>query len=165
MSNNFLLDIFTKWRNPLMRQARRFLSSEQDAEDVLQDVFLKLWTKQQSIASEKEAKAIASVAVRNKAIDKYRESQKMTTKEIDDEADDITDSDDVDGDREAVVRSIMDRTLNETQRKIVQMREYDGLGYDQIAKSMGMSQEAVRMQLSRARKAICNEYRKFNHSL
>ena len=165
MSNNFVLDIFTKWRNPLMRQARHFLPSEQDAEDVLQDVFLRLWTRHQTITSEKDAKAIATVAVRNRAIDKYRESQRMTTKGIDDEADDITDNNEDNVERESMVEAIMDRCLNPTQRKIVQMREYEGASYEKISKSLGMSQEAVRMQLSRARKAICNEYRKINQRL
>lgn len=89
----------------------------------------------------------------------------MTTKGIDDEADDITDNNEDNVERESMVEAIMDRCLNPTQRKIVQMREYEGASYEKISKSLGMSQEAVRMQLSRARKAICNEYRKINQRL
>ena len=165
MSENFLLDIFTRWRNPLMRQAKRYLTSEQDAEDVLQDVFVSLWTKHSAMDSEAEAKALATVAVRNRAIDKYREAQRLTIVEIDNAIDETNDSNDGDKEREALVEKIMTQSLTPIQRQIVQMREFDGQTYEQIASKLSMSQVAVRMQLSRARKAICNEYRKINQSL
>ncbi len=58
-----------------------------------------------------------------------------------------------------MVEDIMGRVLTDTQRKILKMKEYDKMSYDQIAITLNMHPPAVRMQLSRARKAIRDEYR------
>ncbi|MCD7815658.1 MAG: sigma-70 region 4 domain-containing protein [Bacteroides sp.] len=46
------------------------------------------------------------------------------------------------------------------QRKILNIKEYEGKEYDEIAASLGMQPPAVRMQLSRARKEIRECYLK-----
>jgi predicted DNA-binding protein (UPF0251 family) len=57
------------------------------------------------------------------------------------------------------VEEIMSRVLSPTQQTIFRMREFEQISYEQIAKQLNMQPAAVRMQLSRARKAIRDEYR------
>jgi len=161
MSEKNLTDTFTKWRSRFLRQALRMLPSEEDAEDVLQDAFVRLWPLSERISSDQEAKALATTTVRNLAIDRYRTLQRMnaTAHEPLDIADTAQDEESETEQRMAVVEEIMSRVLSPTQQTIFRMREFEQISYEQIAKQLNMQPAAVRMQLSRARKAIRDEYR------
>ena len=60
------------------------------------------------------------------------------------------------------VERLMEKVLSPSQRKIIELHEYEGQSYEEVAAQMGMQQAAVRMQISRARKALREEYRKRN---
>lgn len=161
MSEKNLTDAFTKWRSRFLRLALRMLPSEEDAEDVLQDAFVRLWPLSERIGSDQEAKALTSATVRNLAIDRYRTIQR--SKAVEQEPEDVADNSEEESeadDRMAIVEEIMSRVLTDTQQRIFSMREFEQLNYEQIARSLNMQPMAVRMQLSRARKALRDEYRR-----
>ena len=148
-----------------MRQAIRMLPSEQDAEDVLQDAFIRLWQKADMVNSDEEATALATVTIRHLAVDRYREVQQRQTTEIHEQMPNVTDDEDEMTSQEArrkIVEAIMRRVLTPLQQKIIQLREYEERSYEEVAAMLHMNQPAVRMQLSRARKAICDEYKRLN---
>ena len=162
MSEQTLISAFSRWRNRLLRQALRFLPSKEDAEDVLQDAFIRLWAKAEQIETEKDAASLATVVIRNMAVDHYRQQKRKpqtTDVEMMDLQEETADMDE----RQQLVDEIMQRVLTPLQLRIVELREYEGLGYDEVASILGMQQPAVRMQLSRARKAIREEYVRVNN--
>lgn len=162
MSEQTLISAFSRWRNRLLRQALRFLPSKEDAEDVLQDAFIRLWAKAEQIETEKDAASLATVVIRNMAVDHYRQQKRKpqtTDVEMMDLQEETADIDE----RQQLVDEIMQRVLTPLQLRIVELREYEGLGYDEVASILGMQQPAVRMQLSRARKAIREEYVRVNN--
>lgn len=162
MSEQTLISAFSRWRNRLLRQALRFLPSKEDAEDVLQDAFIRLWAKAEQIETEKDAASLATVVIRNMAVDHYRQQKRKpqtTDVEMLDLQEETADMDE----RRQLVDEIMQRVLTPLQLRIVELREYEGLGYDEVASILGMRQPAVRMQLSRARKAIREEYVRVNN--
>ena len=145
-----------------MRQALRFLPSKEDAEDVLQDAFIRLWAKAEQIETERDAASLATVVIRNMAVDHYRQQKRKpqtTDVEMLDLQEETADIDE----RRQLVDEIMQRVLTPLQLRIVELREYEGLGYDEVASILGMQQPAVRMQLSRARRAIREEYVRVNN--
>lgn len=162
MSGQTLISAFSRWRNRLLRQALRFLPSKEDAEDVLQDAFIRLWAKAEQIETEKDAASLATVVIRNMAVDHYRQQKRKpqtTDVEMMDLQEETADIDE----RRQLVDEIMQRVLTPLQLRIVELREYEGLGYDEVASILGMQQPAVRMQLSRARRAIREEYVRVNN--
>ena len=162
MSEQTLISAFSRWRNRLLRQALRFLPSKEDAEDVLQDAFIRLWAKAEQIETEKDAASLATVVIRNMAVDYYRQQKRKpqtTDVEMLDLQEETVDIDE----RRQLVDEIMQRVLTPLQLRIVELREYEGLGYDEVASILGMQQPAVRMQLSRARRAIREEYVRVNN--
>ena len=162
MSEQTLISAFSRWRNRLLRQALRFLPSKEDAEDVLQDAFIRLWEKAEQIETEKDAASLATVVIRNMAVDHYRQQKRKpqtTDVEMLDLQEETADIDE----RRQLVDEIMQRVLTPLQLRIVELREYEGLGYDEVASILGMQQPAVRMQLSRARRAIREEYVRVNN--
>jgi RNA polymerase sigma-70 factor (ECF subfamily) len=162
MSEQTLISAFSRWRNRLLRQALRFLPSKEDAEDVLQDAFIRLWAKAEQIETEKDAASLATVVIRNMAVDHYRQQKRKpqtTDVEMLDLQEETADIDE----RRQLVDEIMQRVLTPLQLRIVELREYEGFGYDEVASILGMQQPAVRMQLSRARRAIREEYVRVNN--
>ncbi len=168
MDNDKITIIFTGIRQRLMNMAWRFLGNEEDAADMVQDAFCRLWQRRESFESSQEVEGVSMVTVRNLCIDSKR--HKTVTSEIGlDENRAITerlenDSYDELERREAYdeLNVIMERELSEVQLTIVRMREYEELSYEEIAKTLGMQPAAVRMQLSRARKIVREIYRNRN---
>ncbi len=66
--------------------------------------------------------------------------------------------------RESETAAIMDRIINELPEaygKIIQLKEIDGLSYEEIADQTGQNINTLRVNLSRARKMVRDEYKKF----
>ena len=64
--------------------------------------------------------------------------------------------------REALFRKVeasLDRDITLLQKKVIQLHEYEGLSFEEIAKELGMQPAAVRMQASRARKVLRDKFR------
>lgn len=158
MSKLMLIDTFTRERERLRSIARRFLHSDSDAEDTLQDAFIKLWQRVDSIDDAHYSVALAVTTVKNLSIDRRRKRHIATT-EINEE---ITVEDTTgDSSREELINdieTIIEQQLTATQRRIIHLREYEGKGYDDIARETGLQPTAVRMQLSRARRRIREIY-------
>lgn len=162
MSDKNLINVFTHWRSRFLRQAMRMLPSEEDAEDVLQDAFVRLWSYKDRLNTDREAVAMATVTVRNLAVDRFRQLRRVETTELNDNIESQSDSEDAEEDklaeRHSLVSDIMRQVLTPLQFRIIELREYEGKSYDEVARELGMTQPAVRMQLSRARKAIREKY-------
>lgn len=164
MSDKTLTATFKKWRNRFLRQAMSVLPSEEDAEDVLQDAFEKLWPRAASLETEKDAVALASVTIRNMSIDRYRKNKRYVNVDLEDNGIEEMDdnSADVADERLKMVNRLMAIVLTERQREVVRLRDFENMSFEDIGKKLDMQPTAVRVQLSRARKAIREAYRKQN---
>ena len=118
------------------------------------------WGGKYKVGSVKEAIGLLSKTGRNLEIDEYRKSVrrpalvKLGDRQVEDEPDDS-------GEREALFRKVeesVDSELTDLQRLIVRKREFEGRSFERIAKDLGMSQEAVRMHISRARKILREKF-------
>jgi len=136
------------------RWSGRTTGDSASAEDALQESFIRLWGRY-SLHSEKEAEALLSRTVRNAAVDSYRLRKTVPLKT------DIIDRDDGAKEREELflqVERLIDKHLNDSQRYILRRHHYEGASLKQVARELGMTEPAVRMQLSRARKTIRDRY-------
>ena len=151
MAQDYLTDAFVRLRQKLKGISGRMLPDAAGAEDILQDSFVRLWRRQYPIGSEKEAEALLNRAVRNACLNERRKARSVPfDKDIVDESPDIAD-------RErayAEMRRKIEQRLTETQRYILEEKEYGGWTLEDIAKELKMEPAAVRMQLSRARKIL-----------
>ena len=167
MSKETVTSVFVKLRSRFMQRARGVLPSQEDAEDALQDAFVRLWQKAETLNTEQEVEAVATTTLRHLGIDRYRRGQRLATVELDGTHDrneeEETDSDQR-NEQMNEVEQLMEEVLSPSQRKIIQLHEYEERSYEEVAMLMGMQQTAVRMQLSRARKALREEYRRIHNS-
>ena len=72
MSKETLTSTFTELRKGFLRLAMRFLPSQEDADDALQEAFFRLWKQADRISSREEAEALTVVTVKNLCIDILR---------------------------------------------------------------------------------------------
>ena len=150
---DLLTNAFIRIRLRLKRIYGRMLSDYDAAEDVLQDVFVRLWKKQYPLQSEKEAEVLISRAARNASLNERRKKRKVPL-----DADYPDDSPDI-ADRERAfdeMKRKINTELTDKQRYIFEEREYGGRAIKEIAEELNMEASAVRMQLSRARKTLRN---------
>lgn len=160
---DILTSTFITFRSRLGRLAAEIAGAE-EAEDVIHDAFCSLWSHHPQVEDETQALRLTYTAVRNSAIDFYRRSTKRQTISIDEVATAI-DADDENAEQNrqdtynAVIR-LSRRALNSRQFEVLELHDIKGLGYKEVAETLGMTQENVRMTLSRARKIIRDLYKK-----
>lgn len=163
MSEKNLIITFTEGRNRLLTLARRLLTDSSDAEDALQEAFCRLWQKADTLTSQADSDRVATTTLRNISLDKLRSRQRHPQTTTTEAASGIKDDEDVGvKERYEVVKSLIDRELTELQQRILKWHDVEGDSYEEIARREQMTEEAVRKQLSRARKTIRECYRKID---
>ncbi len=132
-----------------------FLKNDEDAKDALQDVFFNLW-KHGGIESEPEARNKMFAVLRNICIDRLRKPQTLG---IDNISTEMLKVEPVQFEDIEKYESLLTSGLTDIQRQIYTLVTHKGMEYDTIAESMNLSIDAVRMNMSRARKKIHNNYK------
>ena len=150
-------------RPQLLQTARRYLN-EDDAEDTVQDVLLRLWQMVDTLRMPIDA--LATVLVRNFCVDRLRRqrpSQALTAsceqpEETEKGYGSATEGRESDERIERVLEMI--GTLPTLQQTILRLRHIEGMGMKEIAELTGSSEVAVRKTLSRARQTLKQQYEK-----
>ena len=164
--NNPLLAAFQRLRKGLLRMATGLTGCADDAEDALQDAFVKMWTKRTDIHTADEAAAMLTVAVKHLSIDRIRRRQTAPLVELTEcyrnycePADESKEDTQI---KYNEVMQLIRTRLTPLQQQIIHLRDYREKSYDDIAYELNMQPTAVRMQLSRARKTIRDIYRELH---
>lgn len=154
MEKDKLTSSFLALRDKLHRSALGFLKNDEDAKDALQDTFFNLW-KGGGAETETEARNKLFAVLRNICIDRLRKPQTLPLDESNvDRLEVNPDSYEDVGKYE----SLLTAGLTDIQRQIYSYVTHDGMEYEDIAEALDMSVGAVRMNLSRARKRIRDNY-------
>ncbi len=143
-------------KGKLFRFAKRLMNSREEAEDIVQEVFIRLWNRREKLDEYRSIEALAMVTTRNLCLDKIKQ-RKITTENIDDLRGDIDSGyRDEKPDLTDVVHKIhvIIQSLPELQRSVIHLRDIEGYDFEEIAGLLDMNENAVRVNLSRARKKI-----------
>lgn len=144
----------------LYRFAKSLLRDRQEAEDCVQEMLLRLWSRRESLPVVDNIKAFAMKMTRNFCLDKLK-----TRKHVVDISKEVIPSD-VDLHRQVEVNDAVARIeaimllIPEQQRSLMHLRNIEGLEMAEIAEITGLSVEHARVTLSRARIAIRQLYEK-----
>lgn len=147
-------------KNKLYRLAVRITLNPEDAEDTVQETMIKVWNKRQQWEQIESMEAFCMTICRNIALDK---THRMTGSEQSLDADEHDTPDTnyhanpeqqtIEQDRIRLVRTIID-SLPEKQRSVIQLRDFEGKSYKEIAAIMDISEEQVKINIYRARQAV-----------
>lgn len=160
MKQDLLTSSFLELRGRLHRIAMRFLQSDSDAQDALQDTWLKLHDKSLP-ETEQEARNRLVVVLRNLCIDRLRRVHPDSIDAVEGHepaSPEAPPDEDV-----ADLERCLQEALPPLQKEIFRMVVHECLEYDEIAERLGMTVDAVRMNMSRARKRIRETYNRIEN--
>jgi len=143
-------------KHKLYRLSLRLLGGMEDAEDIVQDAMIRMWQKKEDLANYKNVEAFAMVMTKNMCLDRIRSKSYQTER--------LASTYDVPvlrNPEEIMVKTDLARLiykiidgLPEQMKVIIHLRDIEGLEYQQIADIMDMNINAIRVNLSRARKKV-----------
>ncbi len=144
-------------KSKLFRFAYRILGHPQEAEDAVQEVFIKLWKNKDCLEQITNLEAWCMTATRNLCIDVLRSKQHKVLPlqpglDQEDKAPNPYHS--------AAGKDLMEQVrkfislLPQKQQQIMHLRDIEGYTYQEIAEALGISLEQVKVYLFRARKAV-----------
>lgn len=158
MTDKEFIDTYIPLSGSLYKVAYYILESEQDAEDTVQDLYIKLWNLRGTLDAVYNPKAYCIRLLKNKCIDRIRQRSKETAELQEDILPDSTDLSRVTEYKETVRRvTELIGTLPERQKKVLEMKVFENLSYDEISQKTGMSNLTLRVLLSQARSRIKKE--------
>ncbi len=153
--------IFRDYYNELCSFAFKYLKDPQDAEEIVQEMFVKLWEKKDNISISSSIRSYLYNSVKNNCLnkikhiqirEKYKEHNEELIKNTDNSIDQQLEATELD---EKITISI--EMLPKARKKIFIMCRYDGLKYREIAKKLDISIKTVENQMGKALKFLRSE--------
>ena len=162
--------IFKFYFNRLVYYAQEFILDEEVAKEIVQDIFMKLWERKETLSENTNIQAYLFVLTRNQCLNylkhikignqfrKYSQEQarsmELNLTALEDEC------------SEKLIAAELEQRINEAVdslpdqcKKVFEMSRYDGLKYKQIAEKLNISVKAVEANISRALRQL-SEYLK-----
>ena len=143
-------------KDKIYRFACRMVEDTEEAQDLVQEVFVRLWDRKGDMMQYRSVEAFALTMTRNLCIDWLRASGRLRQADPSemDLADPVTPYD-ITEMRDTVTRiNQLINHLPERQKVIVHLRDIEGYDFDEIAAILGLNLNVIRVNLSRARKKI-----------
>lgn len=143
-------------RPHLLRQAIRYLQDKDDAEDITQEVLLKLWSMRLQLEEYRSVEALALVITKHLCLNRLR--LQLHPREDLDKVDKADENENpevslIDKEQYARLLILIDK-LPDVQQATLRMKHIDGMEISEIARITGSEEVTVRTNLSRARKKI-----------
>ena len=128
------------------------LRHEEDAKDIVQTAFEKLWRNRETVQTEKSKSFLFTVAY-NQMIDHIRKVKRISLKD-EFAAETRTYTQPVSNLKKNLHDAL--NTLNETQKSLVLLKDYEGYSYEEIGQITGLNESQVKVYLHRARLNLRN---------
>ncbi|MDF9828747.1 sigma-70 family RNA polymerase sigma factor [Parabacteroides sp. PF5-6] len=143
-------------REELLFYAQRMLADKDESEDIIQEVFLKLWYMREELNHYNNVAALSMTITKHLCLNRLKVRQRTY-----EDVEDVTLISETptphyqleQKDNLANVLRIIDR-LPDLQQTVLRMKHIDGYEVEEIASLTGSTPDAVRMNLSRARRRV-----------
>lgn len=150
-------------KDVLYRLALRIVLSREEAEDIVQDTLIRVWERRDTWYQIDSIEAFTVRICRNLALDRIR---KASSHNASLEQDNIVEPSThttpyeraMQKEKLAIVKRIVDE-LPEKQRACIQLRDFEGKQYKEIAETLDMSEDLVKVTIFRARQTIRQKFK------
>jgi RNA polymerase sigma-70 factor (ECF subfamily) len=146
-------------KNELFRLALRITLNRAEAEDVVQETMIKVWNRRDHWDEIESIEAFCLTICRNISLDKVKKAENQN-QSLNDEHDAPDRSYASNPEEQAeqrdkilLIRRLIN-TLPEKQRSVMQLRDFEGKSYKEIAEILAISEEQVKVNIFRARQTI-----------
>ena len=156
--------LFYKYRNKIKGFATKLVPTQIDPDEIVQEVFVKIWLKKESIDPEKNFQSYLFSIAKNLVLDHLKSAvnRKLYFVEEHFQQDLITEKDaeiQFSADTEERMLSLIQQ-IPERRREIFCLSRFDGLSYKQIAKRLNITENTVDSQIRNSLTFLRKEFRK-----
>lgn len=154
-------------KNEIFRLALRITLNRAEAEDIVQDTLIKVWNHRYEWENIDSIEAFSLTVCRNLSLDriKKKENNNDSLEEVK-VAEPLASSNPqdrmIEEDKISLVKQIVD-ALPEKQRSCMQLRDFEGKSYKEIAEILEISEEQVKVNIFRARQTVKQKYLKLDN--
>lgn len=160
---NAFESLYRAWWQPLYAFAFRYVQTKEEAEEVVQDVFARIWRGRENWRPPGAVRNYLYLAVRNSALDRLRRSDVARRWRAGEAATGRVEAPDIEQQIESSdLMAGIERALGELpsrRRAVCILRFIDGLSYAQIADRLGIAEKTVETQISRSLKFLRERFR------
>ena len=159
-------DLVRQLSRNLYGTAFRILRNQEEAEDAVQEVFIKLWNLGRKLDQYNSIEAFAVTITKNLCIDQLRKNKHYIHdkhEQVIQYSDNASPHELMDN-RESgnIINNIINK-LPDIYKDVIELKEIEGLTYEEIAERTGQNINTLRVNLSRARKMIRDEFNKYQY--
>lgn len=149
------IEFVSTLRDTVYRLARSITGDDVEAEDVVQDLFERVWRARDAVLESDYPRAYVCRMARNLAIDRQRAKQRNQSFSLTERSAGISDGEGDTNTKDMAALTIkLIEQLPERQRLTIQMRDVEGYEMEEIAHILESDEASVRVNLSRARKSV-----------
>ena len=167
MKNISFRDDILPLKNQLFRLALRITLNRFEAEDIVQDTLIKVWNRRSDWEDIDSIEAFSLTICRNLSLDRIKKKENDNNSLEDVKGVEPLSSSNpqdrmIQADRVNLIRQIVD-SLPEKQRSCMQLRDFEGKSYKEIAMILDITEEQVKVNIFRARQAVKHKYMKIDN--
>ena len=161
MDQRVFEELFRTYFMPLMAFSRKILGNEDDAREVVHQVFINLWERREELDLSNPLKSYLFTSVNNRSLNVIRDRKKFSSAEVPDVAGEWDVSAQIESmELEGKIREAID-SLPEKCREIFEMNRFQGLKYSEIATHLGISVKTVENQMTKALRILREQLGKY----
>lgn len=154
-------ELFRSFFPSLMAFAKKILVDEDDAREVVHQVFISIWEKRQEMDLSVSLKSYLFTSVHNRSLNVIRDRKKFSSAEVPDVAGEWDVSSVIETmELEDKIMEVVS-TLPEKCREVFELSRFDGLKYSEIAEHLQISVKTVENQMSKALKILREKLAKY----
>jgi len=154
-------NLFREYFPPLMAFSRKILVDEDDAREVVHQVFITIWEKRLEIDLSQSMKSYLFTSVHNRSLNVIRDRKKFSSVEVPDVAGELDVSSAIESmELEEKILEVIG-SLPEKCRQVFELNRFEGLKYSEIAEKLDISVKTVENQMSKALKILREKLSKY----
>ncbi len=153
-------------KNKLFRFALRILGNEDEAKDVVQEVFIRVWNGRDQMNQVQNWEAWCMRITKNLSLDRIRVSSRRNTHSMAEgfeaRQQELTPHEKTEVHDSMEYVSQLIASLPEKQRQVIHLRDVEGYSYNEICEILELDMNQVKVNLFRARNAVREKLIKIN---
>lgn len=157
--------LFYKYRNKIKGFAQKIVPAQIDPEEIVQEVFVKVWLKKEAIDPEKDFQSYLFSIAKNLVLDHLKSAVNRKLYFVDEHFhQDLLVEDGLEASITEETEEKLQKLINEIperRREIFRLSRFEGLSYKQIAERLNISENTVDSQIRNALAFLRKEFRKF----
>ncbi len=153
-------DFFRNHHDQMVRYSMQFVHDKDDAMDIVQEVFIKLWNKRENLDPDRSLLAYLYASIRNRSLNFLRDHSSKTEQLTEEIPDDDLQTEHQD----SPLLNELNKYINELpdrQREAFELSRFEGLQHDEIAEVMDVSARTVNNHIVTALKTLRDQLQKF----